>query len=374
MLTLVSSYWLRGSNNFLITNHHRLSEYKIFIMTKSNKLFFVLVISSLIFSSCRDNNRELKQVSFRGVVFGTYYSVSYFSYDERNYQAGIDSLFNDFNQSVSYYVPNSVISQINRNETDLMDDYFKTVLTASLEIAELTGGAFDPTVSPLVNAWGFGFADKEQMTQSKIDSLMNFIGYENVGIAGDRIVKAFPQLQLDFNAIAKGYASDLAGNYLAGRGVESYMVEIGGDLVTRGKKADGTFWRIGLEEPAKDMFAAQEWAFLVEMDNRAVATSGSYRKYYEDGGQRFSHTIDPTTGRPVDHNLLSVSVFANDCMTADAYATAFMVMGLEKSKDFLQSRNDLDAFFIYSADGDEYGTYTTEGLKVIPRSEVEAGL
>lgn len=343
-------------------------------MTKSNKLFFVLVISSLIFSSCRDNNRELKQVSFRGVVFGTYYSVSYFSYDERNYQAGIDSLFNDFNQSVSYYVPNSVISQINRNETDLMDDYFKTVLTASLEIAELTGGAFDPTVSPLVNAWGFGFADKEQMTQSKIDSLMNFIGYENVGIAGDRIVKAFPQLQLDFNAIAKGYASDLAGNYLAGRGVESYMVEIGGDLVTRGKKADGTFWRIGLEEPAKDMFAAQEWAFLVEMDNRAVATSGSYRKYYEDGGQRFSHTIDPTTGRPVDHNLLSVSVFANDCMTADAYATAFMVMGLEKSKEFLQSRNDLDAFFIYSADGDEYGTYTTEGLKVIPRSEVEAGL
>jgi len=341
---------------------------------KSIKLILVFVFSSLIFFSCGDKSRELHQVSFRGVVFGTYYSVSYFSYDEISYQAGIDSLFNDFNQSVSYYVPNSVISRINRNETDLMDDYFKTVLTASLQIAELTDGAFDPTVSPLVNAWGFGFTDREQMDQSKIDSLMNFIGYENIEIVGDRIIKAFPQLQLDFNAIAKGYASDLAGNYLAGRGVESYMVEIGGDLVTRGKKADGTFWRIGLEEPAKDMFAEQEWAFLVEMDNRAVATSGSYRKFYEDGGQRFSHTIDPKTGRPVEHNLLSVSVFADDCMIADAYATAFMVMGLEKSQEFLDSGNDLDAFFIYSVDGDEYATYTTKGLKVIPRNEVEAGL
>ncbi len=340
----------------------------------SYKSILYLFFSLLIFSSCGDTTSELRKVSFRGVVFGTYYSVSYFSYDGRSYQAGIDSLFENFNQSVSYYVPNSVISKINRNETDLMDDYFGTVLTASLEIAEQTNGAFDPTVSPLVNAWGFGFTDREKMNQSKIDSLLNFVGYQNIEIDGYRLKKGFPEIQLDFNAIAKGYAADLAGQYLTDKGIKSYMVEIGGDLVTKGKKADGTSWRIGLEEPAKDMFAAQEWAFLVELDNKAVATSGSYRKYYEDGGQRFSHTIDPKTGRPVDHNLLSVSVFANDCMTADAYATAFMVMGFDKARSFIESRNDLDAFFIYSTGNEEYGTYTTGGLKVIPRSEVEAGL
>ncbi len=332
----------------------------------------VLVVFLLLLAACGSSTKEMRLINFRGEVFGTYYSVSYYSADNRSYQAALDSLFYDINQSLSYYVPNSVISRINRNETDQADGYFLAVLERSLAIAEETSVAFDPTVSPLVNAWGFGFENPQTMTPAVIDSLRGLIGYQRVRIEGNRVVKETPGIQFDFNAIAKGYAADLAGQLLESRGVETYLVELGGDLVARGLKPDGTAWRIGIEKPAENMLAPQEWAYLVEMHNRALATSGSTRKYYVRDGQRFSHTIDPTTGRPVEHNLLSVSVFADDCMTADAFATAFMVMGLEKSVEFAEARDDLDAFFIYSESGDRFNTYTTPGLKVLTREEAEA--
>lgn len=335
------------------------------------KKLFVILTVLIILASCGNSQRELQLVTFRGVVFGTYYSVAYYSPGGRNYQASIDSLFDNFNQSVSYYVPNSVISRINRNETNQADPYFMTVFNKSIEVARNTSGAFDPTVSPLVNAWGFGFEEREEMTPGKIDSLKRITGYQKVSARDNKIIKDIPEIQFDFNAIAKGYAADLAGSLLQSKGINTFMVEIGGDLLARGLKPDGSPWRIGLEQPAKDMFAPQEWAFMVQMHNRAVATSGSYRKYYEQDGQRFSHTIDPQTGRPVEHNLLSVSVFADDCMTADAYATAFMVMGLEQAKVFVENRSDMQAFFIYAPDTLSYETYTTPGLKVIPREELE---
>ncbi len=340
-------------------------------MIRNFKLSGLLLLTVIILNACQSRNQHQQQVSFRGIVFGTYYSVSYFSANGKNYQQEIDSLFARFNRSVSYYDPNSIISKVNRNEITEVDDYFATVLARSLEVAAETNGAFDPTVSPLVNAWGFGFSKQQNMNQWRIDSLRNFVGYWRVKLNGNRIEKEIPEIQFDFNAIAKGYASDLAGELLASKGIKTYMVELGGDLIAKGRKPDGTGWKIGLEEPAKNMNDPQEWAFLVEMHDSAVATSGSYRKYYEQGGQRFSHTIDPKTGRPVDHNLLSVSVFADDCMTADAFATAFMVMGLEKAKQFLEGRTDLQAFFIYSKGIDEYGTYATPGLTVIPRSELQ---
>jgi len=324
----------------------------------------------LFLSSCGTQQREPRFVNIRGVVFGTYYSVSYYCEKGEDHSEAIDSIFNVVNQSMSYYIPNSTISKINRNETNQADEHFLTVLNRSLEIAEQTRGAFDPTISPLVNAWGFGFEDRLRMTPALIDSLKQIVGYQKVSVAGNRIIKAIPEIQFDFNAIAKGYASDIAGQLLESKGIDTYMVEIGGDLIARGLKPDNTPWRIGLERPARDIYAEQEWEYMVEMHDRALATSGSTRKYYEEGGQRFSHTIDPFTGRPVTHNLLSVSVFADDCMTADAFATAFMVMGLEQSKEFIQKRDDIQAFFIYSDNGEDYGTYTTEGLTVIPRSEL----
>ncbi len=330
---------------------------------------FILFV--IFFFSCGNLQREPRFVNIRGVVFGTYYSVSYYCEKGIDYSESMDSIFEVINQSMSYYQPQSVISKINRNETTRADDHFLTVLERSLEIAEETNGAFDPTISPLVNAWGFGFQERQNMTDARIDSLRNIVGYEKVSISGDQVNKTIPEIQLDFNAIAKGYASDVAGSFLESKGIDIYMVEIGGDLIAKGFKPDGKPWRIGLERPASDMLSKQDWDYMVEMHDRAVATSGTTRKYYEEGGQRFSHTIDPQTGRPVAHNLLSVSVFADDCMTADAFATAFMVMGLEDSKEFLLSREDIQAFFIYAAGETGYGTYTTEGLKVIPRSELE---
>jgi FAD:protein FMN transferase len=330
--------------------------------------FFIAV--SLILNSCA-SERELKFVNLRGVVFGTYYSISYYCPDGRTYQRELEELFEEVNLSLSYYVKNSVISRINRNETQVADEYFLEVLETSLRIARETGGAFDPTVSPLVNAWGFGFAEKQNMNRDRVDSLKRFVGHEKVRINGNKIEKDIPEVQFDFNAIAKGYAADLGGRLLKSKGIMTYMVELGGDLVAHGLKPDGTPWRIGLETPAEDKSAEQQWGFLVEMHDKAVATSGNYRKYYESGGIRLSHTIDPSTGYPVNHSLLSASVFAQDCMTADAFATAFMVMGLEKSIEFLKTRDDLQAFLIYSGKDGEFNTYTSSNLKVIPRSEIQ---
>lgn len=332
----------------------------------------IFILSSVLFfmTSCKNVSQEPRFVNFRGVVFGTYYSISYYCPRGEVYQESIDSLFREFNSSLSAYDPHSLLSRINRNETDTADAFFLPVLQRSLEIAQKTGGAFDPTVSPLVNAWGFGPGKPLTMTPARMDSLRRIVGHEKVSVEGSRVVKQIPQIQFDFNAIAKGYASDLAGEFLQARGVTAYMVELGGDLVARGRKPDGSGWRIGLEKPAPDMQAPQEWMYLVEVIDQGVATSGSTRKYIEEDGRRYSHTIDPHTGRPVKHNLLSVTVFAPDCMSADAFATAFMVMGLDASRDLVQQHQDLEAFFIWAENEDQFGTYATPGINAISREDL----
>jgi len=332
---------------------------------------FVTIFAVLLFlAACNMQPRQAQFVNIRGVVFGTYYSISYFSEGGEVYQHEIDSLFNAFNESLSYYVPHSLISRINNNETDLVDDFFRVVYLRSVEIFEASGGAFDPTVSPLVNAWGFGFAQRGEMSRQKIDSLRQLIGIDRTRLEGHRIVKEDPRIQFDFNAIAKGYAADVIGNFLAAKGITAYLVEIGGDLTARGLKPDGSRWRIGLEKPARDFDDPQDWDYFVELHDMAVATSGNYRRYYEEGGQRFSHTIDPFSGYPVTHNLLSVSVFARDGMTSDAFATAFMVMGFEKAKAFVEKREDMEAFFIFSSGPEEFGTYATPGLELLRREDL----
>jgi len=326
------------------------------------KTWFILfsVIAVFLLSSCQ--LREPKLVNIRGAVFGTYYSISYFSEDGLVYQEQIDSLFRVINESMSYYLPNSLISRINNNETDIIDEFFRVVYLRSKEIHESTNGAFDPTVSPLVNAWGFGFAQKETMTPERVDSLQRLVGIQRTRLEGNRIIKDDPRIQFDFNAIAKGYAADVIGFFLESKGITTYLVEIGGDLTARGLKPDGSKWRIGLEKPARDFDDPQDFDFFVELKNMAVATSGNYRRYYEQDGQKLSHTIDPFTGYPVTHNLLSVSVFALDGMTSDAYATAFMVMGFEKAKEFVETRGDLEAFFVFSTGLEVYGSHATSGL------------
>ncbi len=332
-------------------------------------LTFITLAALLAACGPRDDSRDM--ITIRGTVFGTYYTVIYHDADGVNHTDTIEAFFSEFNSSLSFYDPNSLLSRVNRNEETVVDDYFRVVFERSMEISEETGGAFDVTVFPLVDAWGFGLSERGNMHPEKIDSILNFVGYQNVWLEDGQVHKADERVQVDFNAIAKGYAADLVGELLESKGVDVYMVEIGGDLVTRGPKPGGDPWRIGLEVPAERADAPQEWQYYVEVMNTGLATSGDYRRYYEDDGQKYSHTIDPKTGHPVDHQLMSVSVFASDGMSADAYATAFMVMGLEESVSFVENRDDLEAYFIHATDDpDEFDYHVTSGLELLTRDDL----
>ncbi|MDR4987609.1 MAG: FAD:protein FMN transferase [Bacteroidales bacterium] len=333
------------------------------------KIVYPVVAMLLFLASCKLTDRGPQMISINGIVFGTYYSIIYYDDEGRVFQASIDSLFRDFNSSLSFYDKESLLSRINRNETDRVDDYFRVVFERAREISVETNGAFDATVFPLVNAWGFGFSKREEITPELIDSLLSFVDYDMVRLEEGRVVKDDERVQLDFNAIAKGYAADVVGMFLEAKGVEVYLVEIGGDLVARGVKPDGTPWRIGLEVPAADATAEQQWEYFVEIKDTGLATSGDYRRYHEIDGQKYSHTINPKTGYPVQHHLMSASVFAPDGMSADAYATALMVMGLDAAIRFVEDREDLEAYLIY-AENDTFGYYASSGLHLLTRDDL----
>lgn len=319
----------------------------------------------LIFAaaSCTDVQ---KKVMFQGQTQGTYYAVTYFDAEGRNFQAQIDSILGAFDLSVSMWVPESVISRINRSDSLARpDDWFIDIFRRSQEIAAKTGGAFDCTVGPLVNAWGFGFKGKMNMDQAKVDSLLQYVGYQKVSLDNrGRIIR--PEgVRFDFNAIAQGYAVDVIGNYLASRGITNYLVDIGGEVLGKGRKPGGQPWLVGIEDPAADSLSDRTINTRVKLTDRALSTSGNYRKYYEENGIRYSHTIDPHTGYPVRHSLLSVSVLAGDCATADGYATAFMVMGFEQARGFVENQPDMEAFFILDSGSGTFQTYATKGMKEI---------
>ena len=292
---------------------------------KQKPWLFILLALSLI--SCQQTEADLKQFQFRGQVFGTYYSLIYYHSSEVVSQESVDSLFAVFNASLSYYDKQSLISRINRNETRQADDFFRVVFARARQISEETDGAYDVTVTPLVNAWGFGFSERERVTQELLDSIREFVGFRKAWMEEDVVMKSDPRVQFDFNSIAKGYAADVVGAFLESRGIVAYMIEIGGDLLARGLKPGEIPWKIGLERPASSAGDIQEWEYLIEITDAGLATSGNYRRYYEIDGLRYSHTINPFDGYPVQHRLLSASVVAPDAMSADAYATAFMVMG-----------------------------------------------
>jgi FAD:protein FMN transferase len=326
------------------------------------KIFFLVTIATVLFSC----NKTIPKISFMGEAQGTYYSVTYFDQQNRNFQDDIDSILQAFDQSVSIWVPTSIISRINNNDTSVeVDPWFRDIFNLSEQISAKTDGAFDITVGPLVNAWGFGFKDREKLDPHKVDSLKQYVDYKDVKLVGKKIVKDFPQTQFDFNAIAQGYSVDVVAKFLESKGVYNYLVDIGGEVLGHGTKPNGDPWVVGVENPTANSEDASTINTKVSLLNQAIATSGSYRKYYEENGIRYSHTIDPKTGYPVTHNLLSVSVLARDCATADGYATAFMVMGVEKSEEFVKNDPDLEAYFIYSAPDGSYKTYATEGFRKI---------
>jgi thiamine biosynthesis lipoprotein len=313
-------------------------------------------------------------IKLTGQTQGTYYAITYFDKDARNFQPEVDSMLNDFDQSVSLWVPNSVISKINNEEGVVEpDEIFKTLFTMSKKVYTQSGGTFDPTVGPLVNAWGFGFTDRQKVDRQMIDSLLLFVGFDKVKMENNKIIKSDPRIKFDFNAIAQGYAVDLIGKFLDEKNISNYLIDIGGEVLAVGKKSNGEFWKVGIEKPADNANYGDDLQAVVNLKDRALATSGNYRKFYEENGTRYSHTIDPASGYPVQHSLLSASVLAVDCASADAFATVFMVMGLEKSKAFLNDHSDLDAYFIFTDENGELSNYFTEGFKslIIEESTAE---
>lgn len=331
-------------------------------MKKNHALLFILFI--LINVSCKTNKKN-ELIKFSGLAQGTTYSISYYDKEGRNFQKEIDSILKKFDLSVSIYDSTSIISKINKaTEPQKVDFYFEEIFKLSQTISEQTSGAFDVTVGPLVNAFGFGFKNKENISKQLIDSLKKYVNYKNVKIENGFLVKNKPEISIDFNAIAQGYSVDVISEFLINKNIDNHIVEVGGEVIAKGKKEKNTYWKVGIEKPV-DNNTDRELIVSFEIENKALATSGNYRKFYIENGIRYSHTINPATGYPVNHSLLSVSVLAERCAYADAYATAFMVMGLEKSKLFLENHKELEAYFIYSDSLGKNKTFETEGFKKI---------
>lgn len=271
-----------------------------------------------------------------GEAQGTYYSVSYYDTQHRNLQPQIDSLLDEFDLSASLWVEESLLRRLNANQTDSVDALLADLLLLSQQMSEYTDGAFDCRVGRMVQMWGFSFRQRQEPDSAELAALLA-AAHCNVSLSDGHLIKEDTTTELDFNAIAQGYAVDLLAAMLDGLGIENYLIDVGGEVRGRGGKADGSPWRVGIERPAADRYSSPVVESVIALHDASVVTSGSYRKYYERDGVRYSHTIDPTTGRPVQHSLLSVSVVEKQAWLADAMATAYMVMGLDSARAFIQA-------------------------------------
>ena len=319
-----------------------------------------LLLVSIIFS-CQQ--QESKNIKLSGPIFGTGYNIQYYSEDYSNYQRQFDSLFNVVNQSLSTYIEDSDISKLNRNENNEIDLHFRKVLATSKIIYKETDGVFDPTIGAVVNAWDFGPEGKiVNLDSLKIDSLMVSVGLDKVKRIDNNILKPKGTF-LDFNAIAKGYGIDVIADFIESKGIDNYLVDIGGDMRVSGINLESKKgWTVGIDDPNFD--GKQSYSIVVTLKNEAMATSGTYRKFkMDENGNRYAHIINAKTGYPTKTNVLSVSVIAPNCMLADAYATAFQAMGIEHVKGFLRAHSELKVYFIYE---DENRALKTLSLNNFP--------
>lgn len=328
--------------------------------------FLLLLIIGTIVILQRHGNPPYRHNE--GKIFGTFYHATYQC--DQDLQEEIEAVLKQIDGSLSPFNDTSVISRINRNEQVVPDSFFLKVFDLAKAVSEDTGGAFDITVAPLVNAWGFGFKTGMGVDSLTIDSLREHVGFEKVQREGKFIVKSKENIMLDCSAVAKGYGSDVVAALFDKKGIRNYMVEIGGEIVVKGKNRSDEKWRIGINKPIDDSLATnRELQAVLQISDRGMATSGNYRNFYYKDGKKYAHTIDPRTGYPVQHSILSATVVAGDCATADAYATAFMVMGLDSAQMVCARHPELDAYFIYADENGQTRTCLTEGMKACLQSE-----
>ena len=332
---------------------------------KNKKLLWQLPFLTLLIVGTVLIIRQQQSVPYQknsDLIFGTSYHVSYQS--DSDLSQGIKAELLKVDQSLSPFNEKSIITAINQNRQVKPDSMFLDVYQLAMQISEETEGAFDITVAPLVNAWGFGFKNGIQPTQQQVDSLMQMVGYQKVSLVDGYIRKKDPRTMLDCSAIAKGYGSDVVARFLRSRGVTNYMVEIGGEIVTKGVNERRVPWKIGVTKPSDDPLAeSQELQTLLNLTDKALATSGNYRNFYYKDGKKYAHTIDPKTGYPIQHNILSATVIGQQCAVADAYATAFMVMGLDGAKKVLERHPELMAYFIYSDNNGKNAVWFSPSLE-----------
>ncbi|MCR5849957.1 MAG: FAD:protein FMN transferase [Bacteroidaceae bacterium] len=306
-------------------------------------------------------NAQCSMIHNEGTVFGTLYHAKYLC--DKDLKAEIEAELQKVDASLSMFNPQSTISRINKGETDKADEMLSEVLQLSFIINSATDGAFDPTVAPLVNAWGFGFKNGQLPDSAQVDSLRAMVGLSSIHLNDGRLMKDNPLSILDFSAIAKGYGVDKAAQVLRNHDIHDFMVEIGGEVVTEGVNEKGEPWRIGINKPDDDSTSTNtELQDIMALSGKAIATSGNYRNYYISNGRKIAHTINPRTGYPAQQDILSSTVMAPTCAEADAFATAFMVLGLEQAKKVLEKQPQLQAYFIYSDEQGAYCTWFTEGF------------
>lgn len=322
--------------------------------------FLVLLIVGTVFVIRQQH--DMPYQNDKGFIFGTVYNITY--QHDKDLQNEIVKVLKQVDASLSPFNENSIITKVNNNESVALNDMFVDVFTLAKTISAETDGAFDMTVAPLVNAWGFGFKNDTAPTADAIDSLRQLVGFDKVSIVKGKVVKSDPRITLDGSAIAKGYGCDVVARLLRQYDIKNYMIEIGGEVVTCGVSPKRVPWKIGVTKPTEDTLSTnQELQTVLNITDRAMATSGNYRNFYYKDGKRYAHTINPKTGYPIQHNILSATVLAPSCAMADAYATSFMVLGLDESQRILERHPELMAYFIYSTDDGGNAVWFSPSMK-----------
>jgi thiamine biosynthesis lipoprotein len=320
------------------------------MMTPGLALLKRFIIFCCCMGACLKGHAQ-QLMTVEGQAQGTYFLIKYLSADTTPLQYSIDSIFAAIDNSLSLYKPGSLINRFNEGNSISMDDHMQTVVNRSLQISRLTEGAFDITVKPLVDAWGFGVrrpATQQAPAADSLQRILQYVGYRYLQVRGQTLRKKKKEVEIDCNGIAQGYTADVIARYLQQKGITDYLVDVGGELCSRGHNQHGKIWTVGIERPAADDMAYPVQA-LLQLDNKAITTSGNYRRFFDQGGTRFAHSIDPATGEALHSNIISVTVVAKDAITADGFDNAVILMGVEKGLSFVAQHPEhgLEVYFIF---------------------------
>ena len=324
----------------------------------------ILYLFALILCACSTSDNRIL-VKNSGEAQGSYYHIQYLSENGENYKSQIDSILLEVDSSLSIYKDYSLISKLNKGENVKTDTLFNAVFLGAEKVFQESEGNFDCSVSPLVNAWGFyknKLGDTLVIDSLKFRKILPYVGFDKISLFADSLV--LPKgMSLDFNSIAQGYTVDVIAQFLLSKGDSNYLVEVGGELLANGRNTDGNIWRVGVDKPSEDIDRQERFQFILDLEDKALATSGNYRKFYEKDGVKYAHTINPFTGFPAQNRLLSVTVIHNNCMLADAYATAFMVMGVKKSKQFAKTHPEIEIYLVYTGKDGAWKTYISPSMQ-----------